>query len=157
MLKPDLKYNLIPAHDERLSTVCEEVRKEHTDTALLPELIENMYRIMEDKGGIGLAAPQVGVLLRIIVIKYGATEATIFNPVITKTPGKIITSLNEGCLSYPNTRASIKRYKRVIVEGYNKEWKKVRYDFRGTAAFCAQHEIDHLNGITLRHPKKKEV
>lgn len=113
------------------------------------ELVKDMFELMRSKDGVGLAAPQVGIPERLIIIEYGSISTAIINPAIIKRPGKIVTSINEGCLSYPSKKVNRKRHKRVIVTGFGVDWKPVKFDFRGFAAFIAQHEIDHLNGITI--------
>lgn len=139
------QLELVPATATILGQVCEPVAY---GTAMA-ELIEGMFDLLDYARGVGLAAPQVGVALRVIVINYAATTVAIINPVITKAPGKIVRSLNEGCLSFPGARRTIKRSKRVIVEGFDKNWEPVKIDARNFLAFVVQHEIDHLDGVTI--------
>ena len=115
------------------------------------DLVDAMFHIMYTKGGIGLAANQIGQPKRIIVMHAKGFKQEFINPVITKFYGGKATS-KEGCLSVPGSIASkvnMIRYKQVIIEGFDKNWKPVKRKLKGLAAFCAQHEVDHLNGITI--------
>jgi len=136
---------LVSKKDPALKAVCTPVTPPNDVT----EIIEGMFQVMRQKNGVGLAAPQVGITSRIIVIEYGATCTAIINPVITRVTGKWVTSLAEGCLSFPGKKVDIYRSKRVTVEGYNQDWEPVKIDARNLLAFIVQHEVDHLNGITI--------
>lgn len=111
------------------------------------ELLDDMYETMTAANGVGLAAPQVGVLKRVVVIDVDDDNGIIelINPVITRMTGK--QNGTEGCLSYPNKYGYVKRPNKVKVKALNRYGKPVVYV--GTEllarAFC--HEIDHLNGI----------
>lgn len=138
--------HLVGKKDPALKSICEEIP--HGDDVSL--LVKGMYRILNNNNiGVGLAAPQIGVTKRVILIKYASYDMAIINPVIVKSPGKIVTSINEGCLSFPGIKVDVKRSKRVIVKGFSVDWKPIKLDLRNLAAFIAQHEIDHLNGITI--------
>lgn len=138
---------LVSKKDPALRTVCDEVP--HGED--MSELIDGMLKVMRTARGVGLAAPQVGECKRVVVIEYAAVKTAIINPVITKTPGKLVTSVGEGCLSYPGLKVDQKRHKRVIVEGFDRNWKPVRIDARNLTAFIVQHEVDHLNGVTIKN------
>jgi len=140
-----MKLQLVGKKSPALRTVCKPVP---FDTSV-NKLIEGMFELMRSKNGVGLAAPQVGITSRIIIIEYGSTSTEIINPRIIKSTGKIVTSIAEGCLSFPGKKIDIKRHKRVIVTGFDRNWKLIKFDFRNFAAFIAQHEIDHLNGVTI--------
>lgn len=118
-------------------------------TTLDTNLISKMFQIMRSNHGIGLAAPQLGVSLNLFVMEYASICEVFINPVIIKTPGKMVNSIDEGCLSYPGLKKTVQRHKRVIVEYENECGEQKRLDVRGLAAFCIQHEIDHLFGITI--------
>lgn len=127
-----------------LGMVCDEV--EHgTDVT---ELVIAMKRTMTTYGGIGLAANQVGILQRIIVMKVPKYKGCVINPVITRHVQNKIPS-NEGCLSVPGKRVDVPRYNKIVLEGYDENWKPLKLDLNGLSSFCAQHEIDHLNGIII--------
>ena len=98
--------------------------------------------------GIGLAAPQIGLQKRLILIHTVSFQKVILNPVITRTRlGKTISK--EGCLSFPGKTVKMKRHKQIIVEGFDENWKPVKFKLRGLDSTVVQHEIDHLDGITI--------
>lgn len=142
--------------DEVLYQVAEPIPQD-TD---ITDLYRSMFELMTANQGIGLAAPQVGVSVRLIVFRFGAIPQVIINPVITKRrPGR--TTSIEGCLSFPQTlgrmgkRVKMSRYKRITVEGFNQYWQPIKLKLHGQDSFVVQHEIDHLNGITIIKPKRK--
>jgi len=98
--------------------------------------------------GIGLAAPQIGVSKRIIVIKIGGRWEAIINPEITWHTKKKVGGTEE-CLSYPGVRRRVARYSSIVVHGFNEQWQPVKFKLKKMTARCAQHEIDHLNGVTI--------
>lgn len=109
------------------------------------KLIRDMLETMYKADGIGLAAPQVGVCERIIVIDVGEGPLAIVNPVIKKAEGEAIDV--EGCLSVPGDKGYVKRALRVVVEGMDQDEKPVHFEAENLFARCLQHEIDHLDGI----------
>lgn len=127
--------------DEVLNKVCKEVKAITPRTA---ELIEDMIDTMYDAMGVGLAAPQVGILKRIVVIDVGEGPMVLINPVILETSGEQTGS--EGCLSVPGKAGEVTRPNYVKVKALNENMEEVIYE--GTEllarAFC--HEIDHLDG-----------
>lgn len=110
------------------------------------ELIQDMKDTMHKYNGLGLAAPQVGILKRIIVIDlYEEGECfALVNPVIEKAKGKQV--VDEGCLSFPNQYAKVERPEEVIVTGLDENGKKTKIVAKGLLAQALCHEIDHLNG-----------
>ncbi|ACL69745.1 peptide deformylase [Halothermothrix orenii] len=110
-------------------------------------LIDNMVETMYQAEGVGLAAPQVGVSKRIIVVDTGEGQGLIelINPEIIETEGKDI--MEEGCLSVPGQTGKVIRASKVTVKGLNRGGKEVRIRAEGFLARAFQHEIDHLNGI----------
>lgn len=119
----------------------------------ITELLTDMWAILKRTGGIGLAAPQVGVSKRVIIINYKGFMQEFINPEIIDTCGKRSKSI-EGCLSYPVLQVTKWRYKQVKIVGRNKSGELVTRKLKGVAACCAQHEIDHLNGITIADKKE---
>lgn len=110
------------------------------------ELIDDMIRIMKMANGIGLAAPQVGNLQRIIVIAPAGVKPTpLINPVIVKAEGEQIGQ--EGCLSIPGLYGNVKRADYVEVEALDRRGREVILELEGLPARVVQHEIDHLEGI----------
>lgn len=109
------------------------------------ELIENMIDSMEAAEGIGLAAPQIGILQRVIVVKIEDDLKITINPVLIKEKGEAMAE--EGCLSVPDQRGLVKRPEEITIEGLNEKGEKVKYELEGLKARAFLHEIDHLNGI----------
>jgi len=112
----------------------------------IKKLIEDMAETMKKNNGVGIAAPQVGVLKRIIVIETENGIVPFINPKIIKK-SKERETIEEGCLSFPGVFLKIKRPKEVEIEALNKEGKKIKA--KGLLARILQHEIDHLDGILL--------
>ncbi|HBK67794.1 MAG TPA: peptide deformylase [Firmicutes bacterium] len=108
-------------------------------------LTQNMLETMYDADGVGLAAPQVGIDERIIVIDIGKGPIILINPEITGKSGQERDM--EGCLSIPGQKAYITRASKVTVIGINPQGEKVELEGEGLLARAFQHEIDHLNGI----------
>ena len=135
--------------DEALHTKCKKV--ESIDNKIL-ELIEDLKETMYKYDGIGIAAPQVGVLKQILVYDIDYVEENgdfnpraLINPVITKASKKMITT-EEGCLSFPDYFGYVDRPDSVTVKGYNEKFEEVIINAVGLEAVVLQHEIDHLNG-----------
>ena len=121
------------------------------DDALRP-LAAEMIQVMYDEPGIGLAAPQVGHAIRLVVMdtvwnEEGAERepTVIINPQILTREGQI--EWEEGCLSVPDFTAEVERSEHVVVRYTNLEGEEVTEDVTGLRAVCFQHEIDHLDGI----------
>ena len=112
-------------------------------------LIDDMIETMHHLNGVGLAAQQVGVLKRVVVIDlYDDNGPIVFiNPVIKKEKGE--QECEEGCLSFPNQFAKIIRPKEVEVEALDREGKKFKLKAKGLLAQVICHEVDHLNGIVF--------
>jgi len=109
-----------------------------------------MAETMYDAPGVGLAAPQIGVLQRVIVIDVAAKNEppqliTAINPVVIHGEGE--TYEEEGCLSVPDFSANVKRHERVVVKGLSLEGQERIWHADGLLAVAFQHEIDHLDGI----------
>jgi peptide deformylase len=113
----------------------------------IQKLIDNMAKLMYKNKGLGLAAPQVGILKRVIIADVGEGLVSLVNPKILWRQGKDI--MSEGCLSIPGIDLEIKRSKEVIVEGLNREGEKLQLGAVGLLARVLQHEIDHLDGILI--------
>ncbi len=116
----------------------------------LQHLIDNMIETMYAAPGIGLAAPQVGVSKRLVVIDVSTKEEkhpliVLINPEITEADGFI--DSEEGCLSVPGYTSTIKRAGRVVVRGSDRNGKPVQIEGTGLLARALQHEIDHLDGV----------
>ncbi|MBQ7751914.1 MAG: peptide deformylase [Clostridia bacterium] len=110
----------------------------------LAELLDDMYDTMKDSDGVGLAAPQVGILKRCVVIDIGEGKIELVNPVITKEEGSQIGQ--EGCLSIPNVWGDVKRPKKVTVSAFDRNGTAITQEGEDLLAVALSHEIDHLNG-----------
>jgi peptide deformylase len=107
-----------------------------------------MLETLHDADGVGLAAPQVGVSLRLVVIclpEEDAEEIVLINPEIVKKSGE--REIDERCLSIPGYTGKVKRAVSVTVKARNENWKEVRIKADELLAQALEHEIDHLNGI----------
>jgi peptide deformylase len=110
------------------------------------QLVDDMIRMMRKANGVGLAAPQIGILQRIIVVApEGMRPTAMINPVIVKAEGEQIGQ--EGCLSIPGLYGDVKRAQYVEVEAYDRKGNAVTFEMEGMPARVVQHEIDHLDGI----------
>jgi peptide deformylase len=116
-------------------------------TAEINELLENMASVMYEGGGVGLAAPQVGVLQCIIMGDIGEGLLSLINPQIIQQNGQ--DSLEEGCLSLPGIQVEINRHQTILVRGIDSKGKECELELTGLMARVVQHEIDHLNGILI--------
>lgn len=113
----------------------------------IKELVEDMIETMHKFDGVGLAAPQVGVLKRVVVIDlYDGNEPyVLINPEIIKTKGE--QEVDEGCLSFPNKFAKVIRPAEVTVKTLDINGKEHKIKGKGLLAQAISHELDHLNGI----------
>lgn len=141
----DMVREILKFGNPLLRKRCEEVKVFDKELA---RLLDDMYETMVEADGIGLAAPQIGVLKRVVVIetgedKYGRIE--LINPVITSVAGRQYEP--EGCLSFMEKRGVVERPTKVHVKAYNRYGKRVRYYGKDLLARAFCHEIDHLNGI----------
>ena len=112
-------------------------------------LIDDMFETMDAYEGVGLAAPQVGILRRIVVIKIVTEEETkkyeLINPEIIETEGEV--DGDEGCLSIPGKSGRVVRPQRVKVKAFDRNGKEIVVEGTGLLARAFCHEIDHLDGI----------
>jgi peptide deformylase len=129
----------------------------------IKDLIEDMRETMYDSQGIGLAAPQIGINKRVIVVDVTPydpeqTPFALINPEIVSGEGEVEST--EGCLSVPDALETINRKESVTVRGINEEGREVEIEATGMLAICLQHEIDHINGVTIVErlsPMKREM
>ena len=138
--------------DEILTKKCREVREM---TPRLKELVKDMFETMYQAEGVGLAAPQVGVLKRIVVIDIGEGPITLVNPKIVEQDGEQEGS--EGCLSVPGKAGMVVRPNHVIVEGFDADMNPVTVEGEELLARALCHELDHLDGIVYVSLVKGEL
>ena len=138
--------------DEILTKTCREVKEM---TPRLKELVEDMLETMYQAEGVGLAAPQVGVLKRIVVIDIGEGPIVLVNPRIVEQDGE--QEGNEGCLSVPGKAGVVVRPNHVVVEGYDADMNPVSVEGEELLARALCHELDHLDGIMYTSLVKGEL
>lgn len=126
----------------------ETLRKKSRDVETIDDriitLLEDMAETMYDANGVGLAAPQVGVLKKVVVIDIGEGLIELINPVIIYKKGEQIDA--EGCLSVPGRSATVSRPEKVIVRAKNRKGEEIEITGTGLLARALCHEIDHLSG-----------
>ena len=133
--------------DERLRTVATPVEEVNNE---IKTLVDDMFETMKDENGIGLAATQIDVHQRIVVMDVSEDQnqpLVFINPEITKTEGT--TESEEGCLSVPNNYATVERAEKITVKALDKDGKPFELEAEGLLAVCIQHELDHLKGKLL--------
>lgn len=141
----------------KIVTIPEEVlrKKAHKVTNFdkdLSNLVDDMFETMRKAPGVGLAAPQVAISQKVIVVEYAEDEDkkpksyAVINPEIIKTSSDTEMGI-EGCLSIPNLVGEVERFSAVVVKGFNQFGKPVKIKASGWLARIFQHEIDHLDGI----------
>ena len=108
-------------------------------------LLDDMKETMYDANGVGLAAPQVGVLKKVVVIDIGEGLIEFINPIIVYSKGEQFK--DEGCLSIPGESGMVKRPEKVIVRAQNRKGETFELEAEGLLAIACCHEIDHLSGI----------
>jgi peptide deformylase len=130
------------AGDAVLEKKCREVKEM---TPRITELIEDMFDTMYEANGVGLAAPQVGVLKRIVVIDCtGEDPICLINPKIVEAEGEQVGE--EGCLSLPGKSGIVRRPEKIRVEALNEDMEPFSFEAEGLLARACCHEIDHLEG-----------
>jgi peptide deformylase len=167
IIEPDPRYGTIGPRlrqkSEPIEAIDDDIRK----------LASDMYETLMDANGVGLAAPQVGVYKRLIVVYLPAGYddeddpeilMTLINPEIQRAGGREWDT--EGCLSFPDLYGDVERYSNVTVRARTMDGKQVKIKARGILARVLQHEIDHLDGVlyfdrmedfsTLRYPARAE-
>lgn len=111
------------------------------------KLINDMIETMKFSNGVGLAAPQVGVSLRIVVVDYDEKPMAFINPEIIEEEGENVDY--EGCLSVPGIEVPVKRAEKVVFKAQDINGRVKKYRASGLFARIIQHEIDHLDGILI--------
>lgn len=133
--------NIVKLGDEILTKKCREV-KEINDRIIC--LLDDMHDTLIESGGVGLAAPQVGVLKRIALVDTGDAILELINPEILYTEGEQTDA--EGCLSYPGKYGMVTRPNIVKIRATDRHGAEYEYTGEGLTARAFCHEIDHLNG-----------
>lgn len=113
----------------------------------LKKLVKDMFEVMRQNDGVGLAATQVGVEQRVIVTDADEEPLVIINPEIISRRSEEIAE--EGCLSFPGIKASIKRARDIMTKGLDENGEEIMLETTGILARVIQHEVDHLDGILI--------
>ncbi len=150
-----MKYPITVYGDPLLRRTAKNIEK---DNPKLKEIIENMWETMYSSDGVGLAAPQAGMSIRLFVIdaSSGADEEpelkdfkkVFINPVIIETAGEEWI-MNEGCLSLPEIREDVSRPDEVTIRYFDENYEEHEETYKGFAGRVVQHEYDHLEGVLL--------
>ena len=115
----------------------------------IKKVVDRMVNVMYANKGIGLAAPQIGILKQIIVVGLGKDWRALINPEIVEGEGESV--MEEGCLSLPNIEVPVKRKEKVFVRAWDLDGKEANLELIGFPGRVYQHEIDHLRGILIIH------
>lgn len=131
------------------SVLHQKAKRVHKIDDSIQKLIDDMIDTMQDMGGAaGLAAPQVGIPLQVIVVETPDDElAVIINPEIVKSADD--SEVGEGCLSLPGYKGKLIRAEKVTVKGRDRHGKEIRIKAEGLMAQALQHEVDHVNGVVF--------
>ena len=146
------KRNIVKIGDDVLRKIC---RTQLTFDEKLHQTLDDMAETMYAAEGVGLAAPQVGLLRRYCVIDVGDGLIELINPVITEKSNETQTG-NEGCLSIPDKSEVVTRPMRVSVRAQNRFGENITVTGEGLKARALCHEIDHLDGVLyIDHAKRR--
>lgn len=137
--------NIVKDGDEILRKTC---RTQMNFDERLAEILDDMIETMYSADGVGLAAPQVGILRRYCVIDIGEGVIELVNPIIEETEGEQIEQ--EGCLSYPGEYGDTRRPQKVTVRAQDRTGKSFTITGEGLLARALCHEIDHLDGVIFK-------
>ncbi|MHB1651102.1 MAG: peptide deformylase [Desulfitobacteriaceae bacterium] len=144
-------YQIVEIGSEVLREKAKEVLEvNQTIERLLDNLADTMYA---SGNGIGLAAPQIGIAKRAVVVDVGEGLIELINPIITEGQGEELET--EGCLSIPGVTGDVVRAVRIRVQGLNRQGESVDFAAEGLFARALQHEVDHLEGVLFIDRAKK--
>lgn len=139
-------FTVLTNPNKGLRVVSEAVSKEELAAKETQAFIAELVEAMRLYDGVGIAAPQVGLAKRIIVVKTKTGPEVLVNPKIFSASLRLVES-EEGCLSVPDVFGIVKRHKSVKIRALNRQGEKVQLKASGFEAIIFQHEIDHLDGI----------
>ena len=146
------RRNIVKMGDPLLRKISKSVEKfDEKLHVLLDDMVETLHAV----GGLGLAAPQVGVLKRVCIVEYDDKLYELVNPVLVKSSGKCVD--NEGCLSVVGFRGLVERPEKIVVEYFDRNGKKCKQRAEGYFARVFLHEMDHLDGILFADKMIKKL
>lgn len=148
-----MKLPIVAYGDPILKRKCEEIDEDYPD---LEKLIEDMFDTMYAASGVGLAAPQIGLSIRLFIVDatpYGEDDEpalkdfkkVFINPIMIEESGDKWT-FNEGCLSIPDVREDVSRHEKIRINYLDENWEEKEEEYDGLAARVIQHEYDHIEG-----------
>jgi len=143
-------YKIVEIGAEVLREKAKEVKEVNSS---IIKLLDNMIDTLDVADGVGLAAPQIGVSKRVIIVKLSDEVVELINPVILEKEGE--NSAEEGCLSIPNVTGDVIRPAKIRVQGLNRQGELLDIQADKLLARALQHEIDHLEGILFVDIAKK--
>ncbi len=139
-------YTVLTNPDTELRKKSDELKIDQINTDKINTLINDMIETMKLEKGVGIAAPQMGIHKRIIIVDIGNGPQALINPKIVSKSFSQIES-EEGCLSVPGVYGIVKRHKKIKIKAYTQSGKKVTIKADGFSSIVLQHETDHLDGI----------
>lgn len=137
-----MKHRILHFGEEPLRETSKPVEEINDDIC---RLVADMFETMYESKGVGLAAPQVGVNVRIAVIDIGEDPLVLINPRIISSSGK--ETCDEGCLSFPGLTEKVERARKVVAEATDLDGTEYEIEAEGLLARAIQHELDHLDGV----------
>jgi peptide deformylase len=141
-----LKILTLPKENKRLRQKSRPVKKDDIESPETKRLVADMIRTMQVKDGAGLAAPQIGKLIRLAVVNTKDGPLPLFNPeLVKKSLAKEVTE--EGCLSVPRIFGPVKRHRSVVCAYLDQDGREQKLEGSGLLARALQHELDHLDGV----------
>lgn len=139
-------FTLLTYKDQTVRQRSVEVVAEEVTTKEFQDFLDKLIKTMIVTDGIGIAAPQVGVNKRTVIVTMGKAIVALINPEITKMSESMVET-EEGCLSVPGVYGNVERHKTVTVRALTRHGRRAEYELKKMDAVIAQHEIDHLDGI----------
>lgn len=146
------KRNIVKMGDPLLKKICKPVEK---FDAKLHQLLDDMLDTLNAVEGLGLAAPQVGILKRVAIVLWEDDLFELVNPVLVKSSGSCLD--NEGCLSVPGFRGIVRRPETIDIEYYDRNGNKQQLHAEGYFARVFLHEMDHLDGILFADKMVRKI
>jgi len=143
-------YKIVEIGAEVLREKAKEVKEINPS---IIKLLDNMVDTLDAADGVGLAAPQIGVSKRVIIVNLGEVHLELINPVISEKEGA--QTDEEGCLSIPNVTGDVQRALKIRVQGLNRQGESVDIHADRLLARALQHELDHLEGVLFVDVAKK--
>lgn len=143
-----MRRNILIGSDPRLRTKAPAVGQEQLGSVQTQDLIDDLIDMTEDLDGLGIAAPQVGASVRIVVAVQGRSNVVLVNPRIVQRSRETMLG-EEGCLSFPGLFGKVSRSRAIDVQALDRNGAVIKLHAENIDARVIQHEIDHLDGVVL--------